>query len=239
MHALASDISTLQVGDDIEEREAFLEKNGQGNSDMADHPGNKVAVTLDGPYGGLKLDLNDYSSVLAVAGGSGVTFALGTIEDAIRCRVENITVVWVVRDMCEYISLFYSLLLNSATVEALAPTLRHLHGQAAKVGLAVTYNLYLSSPPSPLPSVPRSLPHGTSMDPFRPEVAQLVRSALSTTRSMDLESNDSAPISHALAVVACGPEGLVMEARHAVATLSIGERVTTRGVGFHGECYAL
>jgi ferric-chelate reductase len=40
-------------------------------------------------------------------------------------------------------------------------------------------------------------------------------------------------------VVACGPEGIVMEAKNAVAGLGVVERVNCGGVGFHGECYNL
>lgn len=42
-----------------------------------------------------------------------------------------------------------------------------------------------------------------------------------------------------MAVVACGPEGIVTESQNAVASLGIGERVRCGGVAFHGECYTL
>ncbi len=69
------------------------------------HPGRKVMVMLDGPYGGLKLDLAEYESVLLVAGGSGVTFVLGAIEEALRVSEKGrgprtVEVAWVVRDLC-------------------------------------------------------------------------------------------------------------------------------------------
>lgn len=72
-----------------------------------------VKVLLSGPYGGLKLDMAQYQSVLLVAGGSGVTFMLGAIEECLvrkadlrkRGRGEEgprkVECVWVVRDMCE------------------------------------------------------------------------------------------------------------------------------------------
>lgn len=38
---------------------------------------------IDGPYGGLSLDLAEFESVLLVAGGAGVTFTLGVLDDLV------------------------------------------------------------------------------------------------------------------------------------------------------------
>lgn len=72
---------------------------------------------------------------------------------------------------------------------------------------------------------------------LRPDVAQLVNDSLSIP-SDEVESGVTSTRG-GLAVIACGPEGLVGEARNAVATLGVGERVRCGGVAFHGECYAL
>lgn len=78
------------------------------------------------------------------------------------------------------------------------------------------------------------MPTSTTLSPYRPEVAQLVREALPAAQ-------DGGRVGSAggLAVVACGPEGIVMEAKNAVAGLGVVERVNCGGVGFHGECYNL
>ena len=123
------------------------------------------------------------------------------------------------------------------TIEALAPTLSHLHGRACAVGVHLSYNLYLSNPPTPLPPPPDSMPDGTTLSPYRPEIAQLVRAALPTAQS-DAEGTPSST-GGGLLVVASGPEGIVLEARNAVACLGVNERVAAGGVGFHGEQYAL
>jgi hypothetical protein len=68
-----------------------------------------VQILIDGPYGGLKLDLAGYQNILLVAGGSGITFVLGCIEEGLRRvqeggqggRLEWIHAVWVVRDLRE------------------------------------------------------------------------------------------------------------------------------------------
>ena len=73
-----------------------------GTRPSRDHPGRKVLVTLDGPYGGLKLDVGAYQSALLVAGGSGVTFLLGSIEECLRVSgPRTVEAVWVVRDLSE------------------------------------------------------------------------------------------------------------------------------------------
>ncbi|KAK4686131.1 hypothetical protein P7C73_g4004, partial [Tremellales sp. Uapishka_1] len=134
LNKMASDVSVLEEGECPKEREAFLEK---PNASGMDHPGRRTVVMIDGPYGGLKLDLGDYESVLMVAGGSGITFVLGAIEEALRVKesgrgANKIDVAWVVKDL--------------STIEALAPTLLHLHILASRLNLNLTYNLYLTSP---------------------------------------------------------------------------------------------
>jgi ferric-chelate reductase len=42
-----------------------------------------VHVTVDGPYGGCCLDLGEYENVLFVAGGAGVTFIIGLLDDIV------------------------------------------------------------------------------------------------------------------------------------------------------------
>lgn len=257
LHDLARDVKSLEVGDDLEEKESFLANKAQNeggvNADEEgiDHPGKRVQVMIDGPYGGLKMDLGQYESVLLVGGGSGITFILGSIEEALRVREKGrgpakVDVAWIVKDLC--------------TIEALAPSLLHLYTLAQRLRLTLTYNLYLTDPPHPLPSTPSLLPASTTLSPYRPEVAQLVRESLPLPltkaqetlleqgRELITGDDDGHQTQHhgegrghagGLAVVACGPEGIVMEAKSAVAGLGIAERVRCGGVGFHGECYLL
>lgn len=42
-----------------------------------------------------------------------------------------------------------------------------------------------------------------------------------------------------MAVIACGPEGIVAESGNAVAGLSVKERVRCGGMTFHGEKYSI
>jgi ferric-chelate reductase len=108
LHSLARDVATLEEEEDAEEREKFIQDENEGKASVGgmEHPGKRVTVMIDGPYGGLKLDLGEYEAVLLVAGGSGITFVLGAIEEAIRVKEagrgpSKVEVAWVVRDMSE------------------------------------------------------------------------------------------------------------------------------------------
>jgi len=47
-------------------------------------PGPKrVMVMIDGPYGGVSFDLGGYENVLLLAGGAGVTFTMGVLDDIV------------------------------------------------------------------------------------------------------------------------------------------------------------
>lgn len=47
-------------------------------------PGPKrVMVMIDGPYGGVSFDLGRYENVLLFAGGAGVTFTMGLLDDIV------------------------------------------------------------------------------------------------------------------------------------------------------------
>lgn len=74
-----------------------------------------VHVMMDGAYGGCSIDLGLYESLLLVAGGSGVTFTLGMLDDIVaRCvklgrkngeRTRRIEFAWCIRSFGEHLSL--------------------------------------------------------------------------------------------------------------------------------------
>lgn len=187
-----------------------------------------VKVLIDGPYGGLSLDMASYSTVLLIAGGSGITFALGAAEETMRQRQSSVRIqlVWVVRDV--------------STVEALAPRLLHLR-QIAPSSCELAYHFFLTKPVSPTPDTLPSL--NATISPFRPSISQLVRESLPPPTMLEIEENGGEPktcCTHGgMAVVACGPDGIVAESGNAVASLSLSERVRVGGVAFHGERYAI
>lgn len=76
-----------------------------------------VQVMIDGPYGGCSVDLGDYETVLLFAGGSGITFTLGLLDDIVgRCtrkgrsngeRTRRIEFVWCVRSFGMFFFFFF------------------------------------------------------------------------------------------------------------------------------------
>jgi ferric-chelate reductase len=77
-----------------------------------------IKVMIDGPYGGCSVDLGGHETVLLFAGGSGVTFTLGLLDDIIgRCtkkgrsngeRTRRIKFAWCVRSFGMFYFLKYS-----------------------------------------------------------------------------------------------------------------------------------
>lgn len=134
-------------------------------------------------------------------------------------------------------------LLGTGTIEAFAPMLHYLHERAAQSGqIDLSFRLHLTRPPSPLPTSPPALlaPFST-LSPYRPSISQLVQEALPPPTIPELEDGKQRTCcTHGgMAVIACGPEGIVAESRNAVATLGLADRVRLGGVDFHGECYAI
>lgn len=85
----------------------------------------RARVTVEGPYGGLGNTLpNAFSSVLVVAGGSGISHALGLAQDLVSrspsgaVQARTVDLVWVVR--------------TEAQAKAIMPTLLSLVAQARR-----------------------------------------------------------------------------------------------------------
>jgi predicted ferric reductase len=70
-----------------------------------------VQVMVDGPYGGCSVDLGEYETAVLIAGGAGITFTLGLLDDIVgRCvrqgrkngeRTRRIEFAWCVRSFGE------------------------------------------------------------------------------------------------------------------------------------------
>lgn len=91
-----------------------------------------VQVMIDGPYGGSSLDLGQYETVLLFAGGSGVTFSIGLLDDIVgRCvrskrkngeRTRRIQLAWSVRSFGS-IKWFAPMLIDIANTASNSSTL--------------------------------------------------------------------------------------------------------------------
>jgi hypothetical protein len=84
-----------------------------GNMDAREQIEVPIQVMLDGPYGGCNVDLGDYETVLLFAGGSGITFTLGLLDDIVgRCvrnrrktgeRTKRIEFAWCIKSFGNHI----------------------------------------------------------------------------------------------------------------------------------------
>jgi ferric-chelate reductase len=87
------------------------------NNEKVDAVHVPVHVMIDGPYGGCGLDLGEYETVLLVAGGAGVTFTLGLLDDLVGRvvrhqrgrgeRTRRVEFVWAIRSLGEQVLYFY------------------------------------------------------------------------------------------------------------------------------------
>ncbi len=86
----------------------IAQRKGKGDDESGAGPGkcrpSPIAVLVEGPYGGCNLVYSAYSSVLLVAGGSGISYVLsvaqGMIVDAKlgKSRTRELNIIWSVRD---------------------------------------------------------------------------------------------------------------------------------------------
>ncbi|KAH7911479.1 iron reductase [Hygrophoropsis aurantiaca] len=210
-------------------------------------PGALVQVMLDGPYGGSSVDLGRYESALLVAGGSGITFTLGLLDDIVgRCVkldraggeiTRRIEFAWCIRSF-GYIEWFAPMLTDIANV-ALGSSLE-LH-----ISIFVT----CLCDPEAVPDIPNSI-----VTINKPSVYNLLNdlispSSFSSTTSSDVE-DDAAKMSSSasieavnpgggVAVCASGPESMTTEAQNAVARLGVTKGVMMGGIALHTELFTL
>jgi ferric-chelate reductase len=95
LKTMESPIRTIEVAE---------KRSPKGRQEILEVP---VQVLIDGPYGGSSVDLGDYETVLLISGGSGITFALGLLDDIVgRCirkgrkngeKTKRIELSWCIR----------------------------------------------------------------------------------------------------------------------------------------------
>ncbi len=101
-------VSEIKDGIEYDDEDMELQTLVSNQIKNGEPAGTTVKVVLDGPYGGIKLDMANYGEVVIIAGGSGITFALGAVEECFRVAevqiipvVQRINLVWAVRSACE------------------------------------------------------------------------------------------------------------------------------------------
>ncbi|KAI0027920.1 ferric reductase like transmembrane component-domain-containing protein [Vararia minispora EC-137] len=212
-----------------------------------------VQVMVDGPYGGCSLDLGERESVLLAAGGAGVTFTLGLLDDIVgriartgRARGERtrrIEFVWCIRSF--------------GCIEWFTPQLMAIANAAAMpgAGLDLHFSIFVTClcDPEAVPPIPNM-----RVTVERPSLRILLRNfaASSTYLSVenlavegraspssdeDLKNESRAPWSGkgGVAVCAAGPENFTREAHNAVARIALSESRRVGGIALHTETFAM
>ncbi|CZR52291.1 related to ferric-chelate reductase [Phialocephala subalpina] len=200
--------------------------------DLHDHavknPGVEISASVDGPYGSV-LDFYGLDKVVFIAGGSGGSYTAGVAVDLLRVLGDDegtvVEFVWVVRhtEMLAWFSPHLAELSSSPRVNMRIHVTHHSYSPSSPSisgpdEISSTPPEYMQDPEKdlPSPSSPQSMHDPEKILPSltrelhtldgRPNIPALVRNTV-----VDAEKGDR------LAVVACGPGGMMLDVRKAVA----------------------
>ncbi|KAG9101493.1 hypothetical protein FS749_006396 [Ceratobasidium sp. UAMH 11750] len=190
----------------------------------------RVSVMLDGPYGGLSLDLGDFESVLLVAGGSGATFTLGVLDDIVGRIVRHRRAKG---EKTRYIK--YAWFIKSyGCISWFAPIFAQLAEACHGTSLSLSFHFYVTClcDPSNLLAIRNSKTEET-----KPMIEDLLAPMLQG--SQDAEKGSMSIATGGIAVAASGPESLVCQARNAVAKVGPTAAMRVGGIQVHTELFAL
>ena len=172
---------------------------------------------LDGPFGSsIRARWTSYSTVLVIAGGSGVSFAVAILEYACMCmagrsghmlggiargwgrdavsQISRVRFVWIVREFGEsFITGVFPVLIVIAHIQWAAMVIRRcmdmVPTSALQVDIFVTNVVSKTVPP---PSVPRSMRgEGDKLAPRTPQFAQSGTNRYSNVSDIGMESTIS------------------------------------------------
>ncbi|KAG8773150.1 hypothetical protein FRC12_002697 [Ceratobasidium sp. 428] len=190
----------------------------------------RVSVMLDGPYGGLSLDLGDFESVLLVAGGSGATFTLGILDDIVGRIVRHRRVKGEKTRYIKYVWFIKSY----GCISWFAPIFAHLAEACNGTSLSLSFHFYVTClcDPSNLLAIRNS-----TTEEGKPMIEDLLAPMLEG--SADTEKGPVASPTGGIAVAASGPESLICQARNAVAEVGPSVAMRVGGVQIHTELFAL
>ncbi|KAG6377928.1 hypothetical protein JVT61DRAFT_14717 [Boletus reticuloceps] len=224
---------------------------------------------IDGPYGGSSVDLGQYESVLLVAGGSGITFTLGLLDDIIgRCvklrrrggeRTRRIEFAWCIRSFGERLprpSLTGTLHRFShlspcalGNIYWIAPMLIDIANTAVNSSIDLHISIFVTClcNPEAVPLIPNC--DVTITKPSIYGLLQDLTGSRSASSSVSVEEDGKVDYrvgwvetsGHAggVAVCASGPTSLTREAQNAVARLGVLRGIELGGVAIHVEQFTL
>ncbi|KAL0948926.1 hypothetical protein HGRIS_009034 [Hohenbuehelia grisea] len=203
-------------------------------------------VMVDGPYGGCSVDLGRHESVLLVAGGSGVTFTIGLLDDIVgRCaklgrmggeRTRRVEFVWYIR--------------SYDTIKWFSPILARIAKTASSSSLDLHMSIYITRPCvlNFSPSVPKC-------DIFtqKPAPRDLLQDFVgdsfnrNPTAAFDADNEKAQSPTHmqphaggGVAVCVSGPASLTASVANAVVRYGTVERMQTLGgISLHTESFSM
>ncbi|KAG6837411.1 hypothetical protein H0H93_010029 [Arthromyces matolae] len=192
--------------------------------------GRSVKVMVEGPYGGpCHAIFSSYSAAVFIVGGSGISFALSSIQDLIRedlagrSRVKTITLIWSIQD-ANILTPLLPRLLSMIQESVYTP-----------VHIAVHYTRASATGEKPRPAITHP---NLTVTPGRPKVVKSLEAALARAVSLAEDPRDEERVSGMLVGV-CGPVGLGDDVSRAVAAIDPARRDQVGGIEMHEEVFGL
>ncbi|KAI8973127.1 incomplete iron reductase [Trametes punicea] len=195
--------------------------------------GSDVRVVVEGPYGGPGHAIfGSFSGALFVAGGSGITFALGAVQDLMKkdleykSRVRAIELVWSVQD--------------PSALQPLIPLFSSLLAQSYNAYASLRISVFYTRAASPEAVRAYRLPPGLTLSPARPKIPGILRGVVDRSAALFSGHKErrrgNCPLT-GIIVGVCGPQGLGDEVRRAVAGFPPKRRKAVGGIELHEEAF--
>ncbi|KIP02275.1 hypothetical protein PHLGIDRAFT_96160 [Phlebiopsis gigantea 11061_1 CR5-6] len=212
-----------------------------------------VRLLIEGPYGGPNHTIySSFSGALVVAGGSGITYALGVVQDLLqkdrdgRSRLKCIELVWSVQDPSAILPLLhhFSFLLAQSNSKLYYTSLQ----------ISVSYTRCFANPPPHVVKVLQHLPAGLRVSPGRPKLQNILNSVVDRAcalfhrgleddgrrakpagRSADSKRAGSRPAG--VFVTVCGPQSMAEDLRRVVRSVDPDRRKRAGGVEMFDEVF--
>jgi len=192
----------------------------------------RVNIMMDGPYGGSTVDIGEYESALLIAGGSGITFTLGLLDDIVGRiinmkrrggeRTTRIQFAWCIKSF--------------GFISWVSPMLLDIANKAQESSLELHIKIYVTClcDPEAVPAIPNC-----DVTLHKPRVGELIQPLL--TSHGDIEGGKIGRIrgGGGLAVVVSGPDSLITETQNAVASVPVSQTRKVGGIAMHTETFSL
>lgn len=240
-------------------------KDGEPASDT----GRRVTVLVDGPYGARTCYvplrtcrhvandspggpghavISSFSGAIIVAGGSGITYALSTVEDLLHShaasagRARVIELVWSVQNPCRNNFRFHPAVVVltvhsrdcTAALFPMVPLFSRLLDRARSTGVSLQISVFYTRAQAETPTQAlQVLPSGLSLTPGRPHLERLLTGVVDRTSEVCVASQEQLS---GILVGACGPVSLTEKAGDVVRSFDRKKFKAVGGIELQEEC---